>query len=351
MNELKLTGCPVCGSQIEKESYDCPVCGAKSVFVRHFTSRDTFVSWKININRKQEELMKKMQQNCINQNVFALSNKGVACISPADGSFHFISKMKEDEKNNDIVQFSASERHSVTLLKNGKVRAEGDNDYGQCNVYHMTNVVNICAAARCTYAVTQEGKVIYAGAPVSTEIAAWNNISKVSCGTYHIIGITKDGSVKIAGSILDEAMKKKVLGWKNVIDVVGGVDCTAALTTEGKVLFAGKEYDTRKEAENWKNVTAIALESLYLVGLNKNGQVLLAGTCKNAFLDLGRQEAKNWKDIVAISCSRSGIAALSKYGKLHIAGNVQGKKEIQETYQENCENSMKLDLIKSAAMK
>ena len=74
------------------------------------------------------------------------------------------------------------------------------------------------------------------------------------------------------------------------------------------------------------------MDSIYAVGLTKDGQVVLAGVCKKDFLDMGRKNAAEWKDVVAISCSRSGIAALQRDGSVKLAGNIRGIAEVQEEW-------------------
>ena len=75
--------------------------------------------------------------------------------------------------------------------------------------------------------------------------------------------------------------------------------------------------------ENWKDIVSVKADSSYAVGLTREGDVKLAGTCK-PFLDMNRSSAANWKDVIAITCSRSSIAAIFADGSLKIVGNFSG---------------------------
>ncbi len=347
--------CPVCGRIHEDDGLqtvcDCTVCKTRNAFSERFSDRQAFEIWKANMDAGQEKLRKGMQKTCKQKQVLALSNKGVACIFPENAEYQFVSTDAGPFKGKKALQFSFSDRHQVLLLPNGKVEAAGDNDYGQCNVASFSGITHVCAAARCTYGVTKAGRVVSAGIPISNETDQWTEIIKTACGSYHIVGLQKDGRVLIAGNMLDSELKRQVQGWSHVADIASGSDCVIALTTDGRVKFAGKPNDSRREAETWSGIVSAAVESVYVVGLTADGKVMLAGTCKNSFLDLGRAEAKNWREIVAISCSRSGIAALDKSGKLYVAGNVQGIYAILKKYNEAYADKLGLGLIQAVDLK
>jgi hypothetical protein len=112
-----------------------------------------------------------------------------------------------------------------------------------------------------------------------------------------------------------------------VIRVAAARNYIVALRRDGTVAFFGKKRDPKREVEQWKDIATIDAEYQYVVGVTRQGQVVLAGQ-KNDLTDMGRSEAAQWKNIVAVACSRAGIGGLSLDGTLHLAGNVTGAKEL-----------------------
>ena len=92
--------------------------------------------------------------------------------------------------------------HRVEVMPDGRIAADGENRFGECNVF------------------------------------SWNNISAVSCGNWHTVGLRKDGSVVACGSNAN--------GQCDVSDPGGiavAISCgryhTAILLNTGKVVVAG----------------------------------------------------------------------------------------------------------------
>lgn len=69
--------------------------------------------------------------------------------------------------------------HAAALKNDGTVVAEGDNDYGQCNV------------------------------------SEWNDIVAIAAGSYHTVGLKADGTVVVAGRLTEDI--KGVNKWENML--------------------------------------------------------------------------------------------------------------------------------------
>ena len=110
---------------------------------------------------------------------------------------------------------SASQRaadgifHRVEIMPDGRVAADGDNMFGECNIF------------------------------------AWRNIIKVSCGNWHTVGLTKDGNLVACGSNINGQCDVAGLPYR-AVDVSCGRYHTAVLLENGEVMIKGQlEQDVR----------------------------------------------------------------------------------------------------------
>ena len=346
--------CPVCGApQPDRPVISagaCLRCGFSAAYIECFAGMKSFDDGVQKVSTKSRQLIRNLQAKCKSGNIFVLTNEGLAYLSPVSHSVRLFMETGEEKVGDGIRQYSVSERNQVFLRQDGTVLAEGENVYGQLNVSEWKEIRHVCAAPRCIYGLTQKGSIVFAGSVFHPKISEWEGIEKLTSGNYHLVGLKNDGTVCIAGNMLDPAIYETVKSWKDVADIAAAGDCTLALTHQGTVLFAGREDDGRSDVSKWSNITAVAVDSVYAFGLTSDGNILVAGECRNAFLDMGRKDAVFWKNIVAFSCCRSGIAAVEKNGKLHLAGNILGKDNIQKYYNEFVYRTVADELVKSLSI-
>lgn len=322
--------CPVCSSEYQDSGHpeiSCNNCGFRYAFV-HFAAGETsrrLLCDKIAEARHQFKLSRLTKYS--EGNRFILTSDSVAFISLKERMLSVIYGNGRVETAKNVLQYSASERNSVVLFENGKIKVLGDNNFRQCNVQNLNDIVSVLCAPNCIYAIDKKGKVNIVGAAVDPVIKNWTDISALSCGAFHVLGLTKDKKVKIAGEMIEKSVVDKVSGWKNVKSVTAATDCSIALFQNGTAAFAGRKNDPRSEVESWTDIISISADSSYAIGLTRDGAVRLAGFCK-PYLDMGRSLAREWKNLIAVTCSRSGIAAISDNGELSIAGNFSGDLEL-----------------------
>lgn len=339
--------CPVCGNVAAGEGkfspYSCDSCGFASAYVRRFAGKRSYELWQGQIKHAGIQRFQKMQKGCQEKNTFYLCENGIAYISPENGSCELTTSEEDVIAFEDkVLQYSVSENHRVCLLQSGTVKAEGDNDFHQCDVEQLENIIFVLAAPKCTYGVTKLGQVQVCGSPVGAGVRSWTNIKSLACGSFHIVGLTGQGTVITDG--LSESVSKRIGQWKNVVAIAAAGDGTIGLCADGTVRFESSREsaaDVRKECENWKDIVAIAIDSIYVVGLAKDGTIRLAGRCQKDFLDMGRKKAAEWTDVVAISCSRSGIGALCQDGTVKLAGNISGIEGVQAQWQKRAADVQK----------
>lgn len=321
--------CPVCAaksSDLAMAEVSCTKCGFEYAYVDCFGGKKSLTLWRNKIEKKKAQLKLNKMELFSKTDCFILSSDTVAYVSTDEKRLSIFSSDGSVEEKQNVRQYSRSERNSAILLENGEIEAYGDNSYGQCNVQVTEPAASILCAPNCIYVIGESGQISISGAVIDAEIQSWRDISALSCGSFHLLGLTKDKKVRIAGEMIEKAVIEKVSSWKKVKSICAATDCSIALFDDGTVSFAGRKNDPRSEVENWKNIISVKADSSYAVGLTQEGNIQLAGTCK-AYLDMERSTAAKWKNVIAITCSRSGIAAIFNDGSLKIVGNFSGDSE------------------------
>ena len=338
--------CPVCGAARQSdEQIDCAECGFRGAFVAHFADAEQYAAWRESIAMATKRPIAELQSMMAGSLILGGNCVGVHL---KDGSLHLANGIyREAETRTDTLQVSFGERHTVTLRANGTVAAEGDNTCGQRNVSALNGIRAVLAAPNCTYAVRSDGRVAVCGLTgaltLPTEqlpgepcpvLKDWNNVVRLACGNEHLVGLTADGRVLIGGFSPTEqeirsAEAAKLRDVKEIAAAVSGG--TIALLKDGTAQFLGAGDDPRAQVQEWKDLTAVAMESGYSVGLTSDGRVRLAGSV-NRLLDLGRSQAAAWENVVAIACRDAVIAAVTDEGELKLAGTLARKAEVLEVW-------------------
>lgn len=93
-------------------------------------------------------------------------------------------------------------------------------------------------------------------------------------------------------------------------------DGIATLNTEGKVQLWGLGYGkTDYNTDNWEDIVQIAAASDNVIGLKKDGTVVVTGS--NSW---GQKEAEKWTDIIAVKAFDSSVYGIKKDGTILEAG-------------------------------
>lgn len=318
--------CPICKNVIPIGGYNvvaCIKCDFQYAFVRYLAGDKSKEIFQKKVKTaKSNYLLSMIKQNNM-PNRFTLTGNSIAYISTNTNTIIIIKDDDNIERISGVLQYSASERNTAFLHDDGNISVEGDNSYGQCDIQKLRDIVYILCAPNCLYAVNKAGEVSIVGAVIDNNIKEWKNIKTLACGSFHVLGLTKDNTVMIAGDMIDNNMIETVSNWRNVKSIAAATDCGVALFQDGTVGFAGRKNDPRNEVESWERIVSFSVDSSYVIGITEEGEIRLAGSCR-AFLDMGRSTAKDWKDVIAVTCSRSGIAAILENGTLKIAGNFAG---------------------------
>lgn len=327
--------CPVCGAvNTQKDnSLHCASCETKLAFLEYFASKEVFEAWHQQMQAGWNAYRSQQLTNLRSHARLIIGPEFVAFHDAQAAKLTIVDRFGKVTSESAVRHFSAGNMHQVTVSTRGTVAAKGDNDAGQCKLTYHRYVNSALAAPHCTYLVSDSGAVSAVGqCNIREQIEQWTNIQSLACGTTHLVGLTKDGTVVQADSSA-AADHQEIANWKNVTAIAAAANYTLALHADGTVSYAGPKQQTRNAISTWKNIIAIAADSQYAVGLTKDGHVLLAGEC-SPFLDGGRSQARSWENVVCISANHGVIAAMDQSGALLLAGRFLYSDHVADAFQQ-----------------
>lgn len=326
MAELNIV-CPVCGHAQAGEELRCSNCQFAHAFITHFAGERSHGFWEREVRAARRAWNDQRLPLLSASGAFALDWQRTAFLNVQT---HVLTVMdsgfEEPARIEGVQHYSLGSHHSVVLSTNGMVQAEGDNDYGQCTVKDLKDIVFVAAGPQCTLAVDRRGHVHVRGAcACRSQVERWEEIQSVACGSYHVVGLRKDGQVQFAGGPLAPAVFRSAAPPMAfpVTAVAAATDCALLLHKNSMVTFVGRPGDPRSGAGKWEEIQAVAVDGQYAVGLTRDGRVLLAGEhCP--LLSMGRVQAEGWIDMAAVACGGSCIGGITRSGKLLLAGSMPG---------------------------
>ena len=108
------------------------------------------------------------------------------------------------------------------------------------------------------------------------DISSWADITQVSAGTYHVIGLKNDGSVVCVGGQKGDGVCN-VSSWSDIKQVVGAGYHSIGLKNDGTVVAVGNNEKGQLDVSTWKDIVAISGGRYHTIGLTKENQFLSLG--------------------------------------------------------------------------
>ena len=230
--------------------------------------------------------------------------------------------------------------HLVGLKSDGTVVAAGNNEYGQCNVENWKNIVAIAAGQYHTIGLTKDGYVVSTQFPSDqdnlfvdsdrchgqTDVEDWKDVTYISASEDFSVGITKSGEILITdptkytrdvdtyimqtfkgcvqfnpachsgvtkSGLLRSSyclLPEEVLRRKYVM-VSGNENTIVGLTPNGTVKSIWVwDKEIANAITEWRNIIAISVNQFSVLGLQSDGNIVVAGTQKYMM-----QIKNNWK--------------------------------------------------------
>lgn len=166
------------------------------------------------------------------ENFFLLSDGSVAACHPEE--------FEQGIRNwRNIVSIAAGDA-IYGLTNDGRVFAQGDNKYGECNVSGWRNIVDIAAGPRRIIGLTSAGRAVYAGEDEEEfqVLGTWTDLVAVACGGQFAAGLKADGTVVTCGR--RDCINTS--GWRDIVAITCGTAYVAGLQADGTVVVEGVAF-------------------------------------------------------------------------------------------------------------
>lgn len=208
----------------------------------------------------------------------------------------------------------------VVLRSDGTVYATGENEHGECNVEHWTNIVDVSAAYTHTVGLREDGTVVATGANQhgQCDVGSWQNIVAIETEDGRTVGLRADGTIVAVGR--NDRGQCDVEHWTGVIDIALTDYLTIGLRSDGTVLIAGYTspiYDYERYVHDWTNIKAITTDFGIIAGLTFENGVITNG---NRISD-SKIATNAWEHIVGIYTNSEMVFGIKNDGTLEITGD------------------------------
>jgi Regulator of chromosome condensation (RCC1) repeat len=146
-------------------------------------------------------------------------------------------------------------------------------------------------------------------------VRRWREVVAVSCGDWHSVGVTSDGTTLAVG--ISRPGQCEVDGWGTLTDVAAGYLHTVGLQADGRAMATGDRTSGACDVDQWTDVVALSAGSYHTVGVTAAfGLALAVGD--NSF---GQCEVSAWRDIVAVSAGSTHTIGLRADATVVSTGN------------------------------
>lgn len=245
--------------------------------------------------------------------VIRLKTDGTAISAWNEGYFNkFDAFTIFTDGNSPIVDVAAGGKGILVLRENGTV---SNDEYGYISeeFEDWTDITAISMGAGHYVGLKADGTVKAAGEnrDGQCDTAGWTGIAAVAAGGNRTFGLRGDGTVVIAGAKGCEATAQ----WTDVAALDAGEEFLAGLTRDGRVLLAGELSQGMEEALSWTGVTAIAAGDWHILGLKADGTVLAAGLDNK-----GQCQVADWTGVVSIAAGNAVSIGIKADGTAFCAG-------------------------------
>ena len=143
-----------------------------------------------------------------------------------------------------IVAISADTYHAVGLKADGTVVAAGPGR--ECSVSNWSRIAKIYACETATFGIRQDGTAVCAGS--NYRIADWKDLTVLSCGYVHAVGLTQSGQA-LAYEPGNASARSRITHWQDMFALNAREKYTIGLSADGTLLFTGEgNYDLK----GWK---------------------------------------------------------------------------------------------------
>ncbi|MCL2016534.1 MAG: RCC1 domain-containing protein [Defluviitaleaceae bacterium] len=236
----------------------------------------------------------------------------------AEPSFLLPKNSYKTAKNNYSSAVAIGKSHTVALLKDGTVVANGSNDFLQCDVESWHFVVAVAAGDDHTIGLTNKGRVLATGKNNHDQCGAAHleNVTAIYAFANDTICLHHDGTAVAFGKSnldLSHFEQIKTISWHP--------EGVYGIRQDGSVVLSAAGWEEEQWAKSLTNVSQII--STYVMGsvvLTNDGKIYKMNEPASYFAP--------FHDIIAITDLTDGFAILRADGKVRILNYFRDEKRI-----------------------
>lgn len=146
------------------------------------------------------------------------------------------------------------------------------------------------------------------------ELAKLQQATTISAGIRSSVGMIRNGKVYLAGDDY-YSWKSELDTWNDIISISVKGNFVVGLNDDGTVVMAGKVPEYYVGTKTWNDVISISTGQQYIVGLRSDGTVVAQGHNGDHQVDID-----DWTNIVAIATGWRHTVGLDSDGEIHITG-------------------------------
>ena len=218
-------------------------------------------------------------------------------------------ELKEDlVRKKDVIDIAMGDNHIVLLNNDGSVTCLGNNENKQCDINNTQRVTKIFAGGNASIAINEEGKTVYSGDFVGkSTIADVLNIQDVDFSGTTIVYLKEDGTVDYNSNDNSKKNYIECLKWKDIVDVACGIDFVVGLKKDGSVVVASDDPNL-KDAESLSDVIAIDAADNYFVAYDGTNIYGYGENRYNQFISSPTATTKlNEVSNIQVTCSKENV--------------------------------------------
>lgn len=221
---------------------------------------------------------------------------------------------------------AAGARHALAVTVDGHVVAWGESTAGQLDIPDgLANVVQVAAGYAYSVALRADGRVVEWGSHVGqakTMVAMPADLPKLAAirgGLRHVLGITRTGTV-VAWGDNRWGQATPPAGLSGVIAVTALWDCSAALKSDGSIVYWGACLKEFTATTNVPGAKSLAMTNQAVIALKSDGSITAWGADAASAV----MKVPTGTDFAAISAGYDAAMAVTKTGTVVTWGDNGG---------------------------
>lgn len=209
--------------------------------------------------------------------------------------------------------------NKILVMSDGTVFGTGKYGLGgECDVTNWTDITAVSAGNGHVVGLKSDGTVVAIGAndEGQCDIENWTDIVSISAGGRHTVGLKSDGTVVAVGT---NDNRCDVSEWTNIVAISAGRWHTLGLKSDGTVVEKG-DSDYLRDLSSWSDIVDVSVGANHTVGLKSDGTVLSVSTSYNLDCNISYLT-----DIVDVFASENCTVALKSNGTISVVDNYMGE--------------------------